>query len=74
MLFSVPPSLRVKFLNMSSCYLKLLYFVERSIQDAKSELGWDEFQAIKYRTWEHQLALTMLVSSPHNNKLLNLIF
>jgi SRSO17 transposase len=38
------------------------YFVERSIQDAKSELGWDEFQAIKYRAWEHQLALTLLAS------------
>lgn len=38
------------------------YFVERSIQDAKSELGWDEFQAIKFRAWEHQLALTLLAS------------
>jgi len=38
------------------------YFVERSIQDAKSELGRDEFQAIKYRAWQHQLALTLLAS------------
>ena len=38
------------------------YLVERSIQDAKSELGWDEFQAITYRAWEHQLALTLLAS------------
>lgn len=38
------------------------YFVERAIQDAKSELGWDEFQAVKYRAWEHQLALTLLAS------------
>lgn len=38
------------------------YFVERSIQDAKSELGFDEFQAVKYRAWEHQLALTILAS------------
>lgn len=38
------------------------YFIERSNQDAKSELGWDEFQAIKYRAWEHQLALTILAS------------
>ena len=37
-------------------------FVERSIQDAKSELGWDDFRAIKYRAWEHQLALTILTS------------
>lgn len=36
------------------------YFCERSNQDAKSELGWDEFQALKYRAWEHQLALTIL--------------
>ena len=36
--------------------------VERSIQDAKSELGWDEFQAQKLRAWEHQLALTVPAS------------
>lgn len=38
------------------------YFVERSIQESKSELGWDEFQAQKFRAWEHQLALTILAS------------
>ena len=38
------------------------YFIERSNQDAKSELGWDEFQAIKYRAWHHQLAITILAS------------
>jgi SRSO17 transposase len=38
------------------------YFIERDNQDAKSEIGWDEFQAIKYRAWEHQLALTILAS------------
>jgi len=38
------------------------YFVERSNQDEKGELGWDEFQAIKYLAWEHQLALTILSS------------
>ncbi len=38
------------------------YFIERSNQDAKSELGWDEFQAIKYRAWEHNLALTIMAS------------
>ncbi len=36
------------------------YFGERSYQDAKGEFGWDEFQAMKYRAWEHQLALTIL--------------
>ena len=38
------------------------FFIERSIQDAKSELGWDEFQATKFRAWEHQLAMTILAS------------
>lgn len=38
------------------------YFIERSNQDEKGELGWDEFQAIKYLAWEHQLALTILAS------------
>jgi SRSO17 transposase len=38
------------------------YFVERSNQDETGELGWDEFQAIKYLAWEHQLALTILAS------------
>jgi len=36
------------------------YLTERTFQDAKSELGWDEFQAQKYRAWEHHLALTAL--------------
>jgi SRSO17 transposase len=34
------------------------YFTERTYQDAKSELGWDDFQARKYRAWEHEMALT----------------
>lgn len=38
------------------------YFIERDNQDCKGELGWDEFQAIKYNAWEHQLALTILAS------------
>jgi hypothetical protein len=38
------------------------YFIERSNQDAKSEFGWDEFQAIKYRAWQHNLALTIMAS------------
>jgi SRSO17 transposase len=38
------------------------YFIERDNQDCKGELGWDEFQAIKYLAWEHQLALTILAS------------
>jgi len=38
------------------------YFIERANQDAKSELGWDELQAQKYRAWHHHLALTVLAS------------
>jgi SRSO17 transposase len=36
------------------------YFVERTFQDSKSELGWDELQARKYRAWLHHTALTAL--------------
>lgn len=36
------------------------FLTERTFQDAKSELGWDEFQALKYRAWDHHLALTAL--------------
>lgn len=36
------------------------YFTERTFQDAKDELGWAEFQALKYRAWEHHMALTAL--------------
>lgn len=38
------------------------YFIERSNQDSKSGYGWDEFQALKYRAWQHQLAFTILAS------------
>jgi SRSO17 transposase len=38
------------------------HFVERSNQDAKSEAGWDELQAQKYRAWEHHLALNILAT------------
>lgn len=38
----------------------LRHMAERSNQDSKSDLGWDEFQAIKYRAWQHHLALTLL--------------
>lgn len=40
----------------------LRYCIERDNQDAKSELGWDELQATKYRAWQHHLALTILAS------------
>ena len=39
----------------SSCWR---FYTERTYEDAKSELGWDDFQARKYRAWEHEMALT----------------
>lgn len=38
------------------------YFVEQSNREAKSEIGWDELNAQKYRAWEHHLAFTVLAS------------
>ncbi len=37
-------------------------FIECSNQNSKSELGWDDLQAVKYRAWQHHLALTILAS------------
>jgi SRSO17 transposase len=37
------------------------YFAERIFQDAKSEGGWDELLARKYRAWMHHTALDALV-------------
>jgi SRSO17 transposase len=34
------------------------HFTERNFQDGKSELGWADFQAQKYRAWQHHTALT----------------
>jgi len=36
------------------------YFVERTFQDAKTEAGWDELMARKYRAWIHHAALDAL--------------
>ena len=36
------------------------YFAERIFQDAKSEAGWDELVALKYRAWIHHTALDAL--------------
>ena len=56
-LLNAPPDTPVPLLIEWSCQR---YFTERTFQDAKDELGWDEFQALKYRAWEHQMALTAL--------------
>jgi SRSO17 transposase len=36
------------------------YFAERIFQDAKTEAGWDELEARKYRAWMHHTALDAL--------------
>src|SRR5204863_7187378 len=36
------------------------HVTECTFQEAKDDLGWDEFQAMKYLAWEHHLALTAL--------------
>ncbi len=36
------------------------YFAERTFQDAKTETGWDELVARKYRAWMHHTALSAL--------------
>ncbi|MDM8528560.1 hypothetical protein QUF58_10155 [Anaerolineales bacterium HSG24] len=38
----------------------LRYFAERTFQDARSEAGWDELVARKYRAWMHHTALDAL--------------
>ena len=38
------------------------YFVERTIQDAKDEMGYAEFCAQKYLAWQHHAALTALAT------------
>ena len=36
------------------------YFVERTIQDTKSQAGWDELRSGKYRSYMHRLAIDAL--------------
>ncbi|MBM3136316.1 MAG: IS701 family transposase [Chloroflexi bacterium] len=56
-LSNAPSDASLEYLAWLKCQR---YFVERAIQDAKSEVGWDELQARKYRGWEHHLALVIL--------------
>jgi len=58
-LTNAPPSTPLAILADRKCQR---YFVERSLQDAKSELGMADFQALKYRAWDHHLALTVVAS------------
>ncbi len=36
------------------------YFVERALQDAKSQVGMSHYQVRKYRGWQHHMLLCML--------------
>ena len=54
-LLNAPTDTPQAWLIVGSCRR---YFAERTFEDAKTEIGWDEFQAQKYRAWEHHLALT----------------
>ena len=56
-LLNDPPDTPAETLIAASCQR---YFTERVYEDAKTDLGWAEFQAMKYRAWEHHLALTAL--------------
>ncbi|MCL0079117.1 IS701 family transposase [Dehalococcoidia bacterium] len=47
-------------LETLALWRSLRYFVERIFQDGKSEIGWDELVAQKYRAWMHHTALTAL--------------
>ena len=58
-LTNAPQSTPLAILAQRKCQR---YFVERSLQDAKSELGMADFQALKYRAWEHHFALTLVAS------------
>jgi SRSO17 transposase len=56
-LSNAPADATIEYLAWLKCQR---YFVERTNQDAKSEAGWDELEARKYRAWEHHLALVIL--------------
>ncbi len=56
-LSNAPPSTSIEQLALWRC---LRYFAERTFQDAKSEAGWDELVARKYRAWIHHTALDAL--------------
>ncbi|HEY5156386.1 MAG TPA: IS701 family transposase [Anaerolineales bacterium] len=58
-LSNAPLRTTLKYLAWLKC---VRHFVERSNQDAKSEIGWDELQAQKYQAWEHHLALTIMAT------------
>ncbi len=54
-LLNDPPDTAPEVLIEASCQR---HFVECVLEEAKSELGWGDFCAQKYRAWEHHTALT----------------
>ena len=56
-LLNAPADTPAPHLMAGSCQR---YFTERTFEDAKTAMGWDAFQAQKYRAWEHHVALTGL--------------
>lgn len=58
-LLNAPPDTSAAVLIERACQR---YLTERAFQDAKSELGWADFQAQSYRAWEHHMALTAAAS------------
>lgn len=58
-LSNAPADTSLEYLAWLKCQR---YFVERANQEAKSELGWDELIARKYRAWLHHLALVILAA------------
>lgn len=58
-LLNAPDDMPTEQLIERSC---MRFFTERNFEDAKSELGWDDFQGRKYLAWQHHLALTAAAS------------
>ena len=58
-LSNAPPSTARERLIGWKC---LRFGIESANQEAKSDIGWDDLQAQKYRAWEHHLALTILAT------------
>lgn len=58
--FSLSNAAAATSIEQLALWRSLRYFAERTFQDAKSEAGWDELVARKYRAWMHHTALDAL--------------
>ena len=58
--FSLSNAPTTTSIEQLALWRSLRYFAERTFQDAKSEAGWDELVARKYRAWIHHTALDAL--------------